>query len=153
MSSPVLICTDGSDLSIAALAAGVALLAPGTDFVVVTVIDRLDPLLMSGSGHAGPLMTEQEYVAEKASAVDEAASIIARTQQQLGLTGCESRVLHGPASDSICQLAGEVSAAAIVIGSRGRGGWKRAVLGSVSDEVVRNAPCTVLVTGPAPAKS
>ena len=60
MSSPVLICTDGSELSIAALAAGVALLAPGTDFVVVTVIDRLDPLLMSGSGHAGPLMTEQE---------------------------------------------------------------------------------------------
>lgn len=152
MTSPALICTDGSDLSIAALAAGVALLAPGTAFVVVTVIDDLDPLLMSGSGHAGPLMSEQEYDAAKASAVEEAASVITRTQQQLGLIGCESRVLHGPAAASICQLAGELSAAAIVIGSRGRGGWKRAVLGSVSDQVVRHAPCTVLVTGPAPGK-
>jgi len=34
-----------------------------------------------------------------------------------------------------------------VVGSRGRGGLKRAVLGSVSDHLVRNAPCTVVVTG------
>lgn len=35
---------------------------------------------------------------------------------------------------------------AIVIGTRGRGGIKRALLGSVSDYVVRNAPCPVVVT-------
>ena len=34
-----------------------------------------------------------------------------------------------------------------MVGSRGRGGLKRAVLGSVSDHIVRNAPCPVLVTG------
>jgi nucleotide-binding universal stress UspA family protein len=152
MPSPVLLCADGSDLSLEALAAGVALLAAGTELVLVTVADDLDDTLLSGSGHAGPLMTEQEFAAEKASAADEAASIIARAQARLGLEGCPSRVLHGPAGTAICQLADELSAAAIVIGSRGRSGWKRAVLGSVSDEVVRNAPCTVLVTGPASSR-
>jgi len=31
-----------------------------------------------------------------------------------------------------------------VLGTRGRGGLRRAVLGSVSDHVVRNAPCPVV---------
>jgi nucleotide-binding universal stress UspA family protein len=35
------------------------------------------------------------------------------------------------------------------MGSRGRGGIKRALLGSVSDFVVRNASCPVVITGPA----
>jgi nucleotide-binding universal stress UspA family protein len=43
-------------------------------------------------------------------------------------------------------LAADVDADALVIGSRGRGGLKRALLGSVSDYVVRNAPCSVIVS-------
>lgn len=148
MASPVLLCADGSDLSTSALAAGVALLAPGSELIVVTVIDELDPAMLSGSGHAGPVMTGPEFAAIQAASAEAAASIIADAQHRLGLEGCASRVLQGPAAAAICQLAVEVSAAAIVIGSRGRGGWKRAVLGSVSDEVVRHAPCTVVVTGP-----
>jgi nucleotide-binding universal stress UspA family protein len=148
MAAPVLLCTDGSDLSLEALAAGLALLAAGAELVLVTVVGELDPMVLVGSGHAGPLMSEEEFAAQTASAADEAAAIIAHAQERLGLPGCESRVLSGPAGTAICALAGELSAAAIVIGSRGRSGWKRAVLGSVSDEVVRNAPCTVLVTGP-----
>jgi nucleotide-binding universal stress UspA family protein len=34
------------------------------------------------------------------------------------------------------------------MGSRGRGGIKRALLGSVSDHVVRNAPCPVVIARP-----
>jgi universal stress protein A len=33
----------------------------------------------------------------------------------------------------------------IVIGSQGRTGVRRALLGSVAEEVMRNAPCPVLV--------
>ena len=45
------------------------------------------------------------------------------------------------------------SADLIVVGSHGRGTVGRFLIGSVSDHVVRNAPCPVLVVrsgGPAP---
>ena len=57
-------------------------------------------------------------------------------------------MLSGHAGQVICNLAEELDATSIVIGSHGRGGIKRAVLGSVSDHVVRNAPCPVVVIGP-----
>ena len=39
----------------------------------------------------------------------------------------------------------EIGAGLIVMGSRGRGGVRRALMGSVSDSVVRHAHCPVLV--------
>ena len=45
----------------------------------------------------------------------------------------------------IVKLAEEIGAGLIVMGSRGRGGIRRAVMGSVSDSVVRHAHCPVMV--------
>ena len=57
-------------------------------------------------------------------------------------------MLRGDAARALCDLAAERGARAIVLGTRGRGGVKRALLGSVSDHVVRNAPCPVVITRP-----
>lgn len=48
-------------------------------------------------------------------------------------------------AERIVALAEEIGADLIVIRSRGFGGMKRALLGSVSDSVVRHAHCPVLV--------
>jgi nucleotide-binding universal stress UspA family protein len=45
----------------------------------------------------------------------------------------------------ITALAEEMGAGLIVVGSRGLGGIRRTILGSVSDSVVRHAHCPVLV--------
>ena len=45
----------------------------------------------------------------------------------------------------IVGLAKDINAGLIVMGSRGRGGIRRALLGSVSDSVLRNAHCLVMV--------
>lgn len=146
MGSPVVLCADGSDLSTEALAAGIALLAPGTELVVVTVSDGPDPLMITGTGHAGSVMTQEQFEAAEAAATAHAETVLVETARALGLGDVRTEVLRGTAGAAICDFADEVSASAIVMGTRGRGGFKRAVLGSVSDHVVRNAPCPVIVT-------
>jgi len=147
VSSAVLLCTDGSELSIAAVRAGVSLFGPGTSFVVVTVMDEPDPMLVTGTGLAGGLMTAEEFEQADTVAAGEARAVLDSARDALGLADAGSRVLRGPAGVAICELAEELSARAIVLGTRGRGGLRRAMLGSVSDHVIRNAPCPVVVTG------
>jgi nucleotide-binding universal stress UspA family protein len=51
----------------------------------------------------------------------------------------------GKAASEIVELAEELGAGLVVVGSRGLGGIRRALMGSVSDSVVRHAHCPVLV--------
>jgi nucleotide-binding universal stress UspA family protein len=50
-----------------------------------------------------------------------------------------------PADREIAHLSEEVGAGLIVMRSRGLGGVRRALMGSVSDSVVRHAHCPVFV--------
>jgi nucleotide-binding universal stress UspA family protein len=51
----------------------------------------------------------------------------------------------GRAAEQTVDLAEEIGADLIVVGSRGSGGLSRALMGSVSDSVVRHSHCPVLV--------
>lgn len=53
-------------------------------------------------------------------------------------------VVPGDPRDAILALADEVDADMIVMGTHGRRGISRLVIGSVAENVVRNAPCPVL---------
>jgi nucleotide-binding universal stress UspA family protein len=147
----ILLCAEGSDLAGRALAAGLAVLGPADRYVVATVVEGPDPYeLVGASGMAGPTMTPAEYDEVRTVAGQEGAAVVEDAVRLLGLPTAERRVVEGPAGDALCALAVELEASAIVIGSRGRGGLKRALLGSVSDHVVRHAPCPVVVTHPSP---
>jgi nucleotide-binding universal stress UspA family protein len=67
-----------------------------------------------------------------------------------GGTVVEAHLLEGRAAPEIVALAEEIGAGLIVVGSRGHGGIRRALMGSVSDSVVRHAHCPVLVARAAP---
>lgn len=58
-------------------------------------------------------------------------------------------VLSGNAPQAIVKAAKEWQADMIVIGSHGRRGVSRAVMGSVAEDVLRRAPCPVFVVPPA----
>jgi nucleotide-binding universal stress UspA family protein len=45
----------------------------------------------------------------------------------------------------LAEVAADSGAELIVVGSRGRGAWRSAVLGSVSSDVARLAPCPVMI--------
>jgi nucleotide-binding universal stress UspA family protein len=58
------------------------------------------------------------------------------------------RIAERYRAQQIVQVAEDISAGLIVMGSRGLGGVRRALMGSVSDSVVRHAHCPVLVVRP-----
>lgn len=54
-------------------------------------------------------------------------------------------IWEGDPAESIVDAAESEGADMIVVGSHGRGALGRALIGSVSDQVVRHAPCPILV--------
>ena len=57
----------------------------------------------------------------------------------------QAHLMIGEAAREILRLAEDLGAGLIVMGSRGRGGIRRALMGSASDSVIRHAHCPVLV--------
>jgi nucleotide-binding universal stress UspA family protein len=71
-----------------------------------------------------------------------------RRLKAAGGTAAGTHLRMGAVDLEIVALAEELRADLIVMGSRGLGGLRRALMGSVSDSVVRHAHCPVLVVRP-----
>jgi nucleotide-binding universal stress UspA family protein len=142
----VLLCTDGSPAASRALAAGLDVLGPAERTVVATVIDPPDPSLVTGTGLAAGVMTPEEYERADADRRSAAQALLDETVRALGLDRAETMIVEGKPGPALCDLAASLPATVVAIGTHGHGGFRRAVLGSVSDHVVRNAPCPVLTT-------
>ena len=66
----------------------------------------------------------------------------------LGGTVAQAHLREGGPGQEIVGLAEEIGAGLIVVGSRGFGGIRRALMGNISDSVVRHAHCPVMVVRP-----
>jgi nucleotide-binding universal stress UspA family protein len=144
----VLLCTDGSDLAHAAILRGLAVVASPARLVLATVVDATDPTLLVGTGMAGGVMSADAFERHDDDRHAAAQGRLDAARDALGLGDAETVVLTGPPGPAVCALAARLPASVVVMGTRGRGGLRRTVLGSVSDHVVRNAPCPVVTTGP-----
>jgi nucleotide-binding universal stress UspA family protein len=69
----------------------------------------------------------------------------AKRIEESGGTVKETHLREGRAYEEIVEVAEEIDAGLIVMGSRGHGRLRRALLGSVSDAVVRHAHCPVTI--------
>lgn len=77
------------------------------------------------------------------------AAIDTRVERYRGrITLAPSRIEVGDARDVIDRAAEQIGADLIVIGTHGRRGMKRLLLGSVAEAIVRTAPCPVLTLRP-----
>lgn len=79
-----------------------------------------------------------------------ATETLASRARALTADGVVSRgvVRVGPAWDEIVRLAAEEKADLLVVGTQGRTGLERLLLGSVAERVIRRAPCPVLTVRP-----
>ena len=128
----ILLATDGSEeAQIAArMAAGVA---EGTG-------SELHLVYVAGTGGADPRVYERMRRSSRAL-LDEQAD----KMRDAGAKITKRHLRNGRPDREIVALAEELGAGLIVMGGRGLGGMKRALMGSVSDSVVRHAHCPVLV--------
>jgi nucleotide-binding universal stress UspA family protein len=124
------------------------LLRPADRVVLAIAVEGVDPMLVTGTGMAGGVMSPQESDAETARREADARALLEAVRAELALPDAELMVVEAPPGPSLCELAASLPASVIVMGTRGRGGLRRAVLGSVSDHVVRNARCPVITTSP-----
>ena len=141
----ILLATDGSEeADLAALRA--VELAQRTDSELHVVHVGVVPNFLKS--YPGTLGFERRLYEE----IEEVSRELLRKQSwQVKATGATVAGTHlrmGEVDLEIVTLAEELGADLIVMGSRGLGVIRRALMGSVSDSVVRHAHCPVLVIRP-----
>lgn len=147
---PLVIAYDGSDPAKGAIVEAGRELGTGRRAIVLTVyepFDQISFLELRGGPVLDPatVSTMQETAARQATAVAEEGAGLAR---EAGFAA-EPRVEVGPSPwQEIVAVADELEAGVIVIGSRGRTGLKRAVLGSVASAVAQHSRRSVLIVHP-----
>jgi len=60
----------------------------------------------------------------------------------------EPVLAHGEAAEAVIKMIKEHNIDLVVVGTHGRRGFKRLLLGSVAEEVFRMSPCPALIVGP-----
>jgi nucleotide-binding universal stress UspA family protein len=141
----ILIATDGSDVAVHAAQRGIDVLGAATEIVLVCVLTSIPG--DEAGGFEGPLETPEEMELEWEQERSDAEAALERTAGALHASApVQRRIEIGDAGAAIVAVAEESDVDVVVIGSHGRGLLGRIVhLGSVSDHVVRHAPCPVLV--------
>ncbi len=90
-----------------------------------------------------------KYLQEELEELEKRAQSLLDTQvekiEAAGGAVAQAHLRIGRPDAEIATLAEELGAGLIVVGSRGLSGLRRALMGSVSDSVVRHAHCPVLV--------
>jgi nucleotide-binding universal stress UspA family protein len=95
-----------------------------------------------GRAVAHPLFLETGQQEEAAN------ELLVELGATMGLEDADQRVVVGYPAERLADLADEERADMIVVGSRGRGAFKAAILGSVSTSLIGVARCPVLVVPP-----
>ncbi|AMO25615.1 universal stress protein [Ramlibacter tataouinensis] len=146
----ILLATDGSPASEQAALLAVSLARENA--ARLTVLFVIEPYPYLGVGEASAV----GFQAYMSQAYEQAAQAHARVSALCAKAGgpADLQLRRGEdahAADSIVQAAVEEQADLIVVGSHGRSGISRLMLGSVAAKVVAQSPLPVLVARQAPA--
>lgn len=100
----------------------------------IPVIAALDGAMMLGPAQTARVTSELQAQLDAAVARCRESGIEVR-----------GRLLEGMADREVVRLASEIGAELIVVGTHGRRGLTRMLLGSIADRIVRTSPVPVLV--------
>lgn len=137
----ILVAVDGSGFSRLAVEQAAEIAAAQKAEVLLLTVSSV---VNMGSYAAVAYMPDSTWEVPTKSQAEEILEEAAALLQKHGL---EARKLHrlGGISDTILEVAESEGVDLIVVGSHGRTGLTRFLLGSVSSQVATHAPCSVLV--------
>lgn len=136
----ILIATDGSETANEAADFGIEMVGcSGAKVYAVYVIDTTPYRSVSLDK-----IWSKETLEEFEKVGHEATSYIEKTGKAAGME-VESRVLKGNPAEKIISFAEDNNIDMIIVGSLGKGRYERAVLGSVSEKIVKHAKVPVMV--------
>ena len=140
----ILLLTDGSERSMSAVdeAADLARKLGKPVTIVRSIFPEAE--LAPSTGY-GTVYAPELYDELSKSIEDESVAFLESVVEQVKSHGAEADYLlvHGPAAQTISSLATPNDL--IVMTSHGRSGFKRWLIGSVAEKLVRDAPCPVML--------
>ncbi len=149
----ILLAIDGSKFSEPAIAALIKQYTPvDTEVLVLHAVESSKLMPIPYSYGAGPIFV-QDFSALVQRWRAEGESLVNRTAGRLRSVGFKTttQVEEGDARDLIVECARKWRPDVILLGSHGRRGLDRFLLGSVSEGVARHAPCSVEIVRAAAA--
>jgi nucleotide-binding universal stress UspA family protein len=145
----VVLAIDGSEEASRAAEAAVELCEKtGSELHVVHVGEDFYLTAVTDLDMVAQTWVAQDYAEREANFEQIAREVLDAEVEKVeaaGGTVAQAHLRVGRADAEIVDLAEEIKAGLVVLGSRGLGGVKRALMGSVSYSVVRHAHCPVLV--------
>jgi nucleotide-binding universal stress UspA family protein len=110
-------------------------------------VEPISPALFAESGMPGAYVCMEPLLETQEEIRDEDVTYLNRVKQRLAKDGIDvdTEQPEGRAAEAIVASARKHQADLIAMTTHGRSGLGRALLGSVADEVVRTAPCPVLL--------
>ena len=139
----IMIPTDFSEFSLAAIEPALELAdCTGGSIDLLFVLEDLPSVPLVTFEHFGGGSAERFYEESQARAGETLVKTLEEKipEARRGTT----HLRRGPAAHTIVEAAGELETDLIVMTTHGRTGLKNALLGSVTERVVRTAPCPVL---------
>jgi nucleotide-binding universal stress UspA family protein len=137
----ILVPYDGSEQADAALEYAVTR-HPGDDLVLLHVLDFVEAGYSAAPEAALAGYWEEWYEQAESSAEELLENAAAAIDTEADV---ETEVVVGPPANAIVEYIESGDIDAVVIGSHGRDGFSRILLGSVAETVVRRSPVPVTV--------
>lgn len=143
MFTKILVPLDGSELAERALAPATTLATPHSGKVILLSVTYLQHMFVEEPGGYGFLLPE-DSLAKTRRELTAYLENLRRTRARPELNFLP-RVLDGDVASCIVDTAASEDVDLIVMSTHGRSGFSRWILGSVTERVLRQAPCPVLV--------
>jgi nucleotide-binding universal stress UspA family protein len=140
----IVVGTDGSETATKAVSTAADLAAAASaDLLIVSAYRPVSEVRLRTERSAAP--EAMAYLVNQREDVEHLLGVARKLAESRGVASVATRALETEPTEALLDVAEELKADLIVVGSQGMTGAKRFLLGSVPNRVAHHTPCDVLI--------